>query len=62
MNINKIIKNIKEGKDNYFCKEHFHSSNMADYTLLSYTIRDMVEVYGINEVEAAEIIQALITC
>ena len=32
---------------------------MADYTLMSTTIEDMVAVYDINEVEAADIIQSL---
>ncbi len=58
--IKEIIKNIKEGKDKYFGYSHFCLSNMQDYTLMSETIKDMVAVYDINEVEAGEIIQGLI--
>ena len=55
----KIIQDIKSGEDEYFGYGHFHTSNMSDYTLMSSTIGDMVAVYNINEVEAADIIQAL---
>ena len=57
--IEKIIKNIKEGKDDYFSYGHFHSSNISDYDLMRYTIEDMVYTYGINEFEAIEVIEAL---
>jgi len=57
--INKIEKDIISGEDKYFGYSHFHSSNMADNTLMSFTISDMVSVYDINEVEAAEIIMKL---
>lgn len=54
-----IKEDIISGKDEYFGYSHFDASNMADYTLMSTTIEDMVAVYGINEVEAAEIIEYL---
>jgi len=54
-----IIKDIMDGTDLYFGYAHFDSSNMADYTLMSTTISDMVSVYGIREEEAAEIVQEL---
>jgi hypothetical protein len=57
--LNKIIAEIRAGTDKFFGVAHFHNSNMADYTLMSSTIEDMVAVYDINEVEAGEIIQAL---
>jgi len=50
---------IIKGTDKYFGYSHFDASNMADYTLMSSTIEDMVAVYHINEVEAAEIISYL---
>ena len=55
----KIINDIKTGTDKYFSYGHFDSSNMADYSMMSDTIRDMVSVYGISEEEAADIVQAL---
>lgn len=54
-----IIKGITDGTDEYFGYAHFDASNMADYTLMSSTIEDMVNVYGIGEHDAADIIQAL---
>lgn len=57
--IQTIIRDIVSGKDPYFGRAHFHVSNMADYTLMSHTIRDMVGVYGINEEQAVQIIEAL---
>lgn len=57
--VKKIIQEIIDGKNEYFGYSHFGSSNMADYTLMSYTIRDLTSVYDINEVQAGEIIQAL---
>jgi hypothetical protein len=57
--IRKIIEDIKSGSDQYFSYKHFHSSNMADYSLMSSTINDMVAVYGISEEDAANIVQAL---
>ena len=57
--VDQIIKDIRSGKDKYFSYGHFHSSNMADYDTMKYTIEDIVAVYGISEVEAADIIQAL---
>ena len=57
--VEKIIVNIRNGSDRYFGYGHFHQSNMADYMLMSTTIEDMVNVYGINEVEAADIISTL---
>jgi hypothetical protein len=57
--VEKIQEDIISGKDSYFGYAHFHSSNMADYTLMSSTISDMVQVYEIEESQAAEIVQAL---
>ena len=59
-NVDRIIKGIMDKTDAYFGYAHFSASNMADYTLMSHTIRDMATVYGINEHEAGEIIQTLI--
>ena len=56
---NKIMDNIINGTDEYFGYSHFHASNMADYTLMSATIEDMVSVYDINEIQAGEIISLL---
>jgi len=55
----KIIEDIISGEDNYFGYAHFHISNMADFTLMSSTISDMVAVYNIREEDAIEIIKAL---
>jgi len=55
----KIINDIRKGLDPFFGLSHFHTSNMADYELMSSTISDMTSVYGINEEEAASIIQTL---
>ena len=57
--VNKIVEDITSGQDKYFGMGHFHISNMTDYTLMSSTIEDMINVYDINEVQAADIIQAL---
>jgi len=59
MNKEEIIDSIIKGENEYFGYEHFDSSNMADYTLMSTTIEDLVSVYPINEVEAADIIATL---
>ena len=56
----RIIKEIKEDKNDYFCYGYFHKSNMADYTTMRYTIQDLVDVYDINEFEAVDIVTALI--
>ena len=58
--IDKIIGDITAGRDKFFGLGHFHNSNMADYTLMSNTINDMVAVYDIDEVEAGLIIEALL--
>ncbi len=57
--VDEVIKSIESGEDQYFGVAHFHVSNMADYTLMSTTISDMVGVYDINEEEAVQIIEAL---
>ena len=57
--VKKIIQEIIDGKNEYFGYSHFSASNMADYTLMSYTIRDLTSVYDINEIQAGEIIQSL---
>ena len=54
-----IIDSIVKGENEYFGYSHFDASNMADYTLMSYTIKDLASVYDINEMQAVEIIQAL---
>ena len=54
-----IEERIIAKEDKYFGYGHFDKSNMADYTLMSTTIEDMVAVYNIDEVEAAEIITHL---
>lgn len=54
-----IRDDIISGEDKYFGYAHFAASNMADYTLMSTTIEDMVAVYGIEESQAAEIIMYL---
>jgi hypothetical protein len=54
-----IIQGIMDGTDEYFGYAHFDASNMADYTLMSTTIEDIVNVYGIEPSEAADIVQAL---
>lgn len=59
MNTSEIIESIKNGTNELWSYEHFHSSNMADYTLMSCTISDLVGIYGIDEAEAVDIIQAL---
>ena len=59
MNAEEIIDSIVAGENEYFDHAHFHSSNMADYTLMSTTIEDLVSVYPINEVEAADVVQSL---
>lgn len=59
MKVNDIVKNILDGTDKYFGYAHFDASNMADYTLMSSTINDMVAVYDINECQAVDVIQAL---
>ena len=57
--LDKIIKGIMDKTDTSFGYAHFSASNMADYTLMSHTIKDMAYVYEINEHEAGEIIQSL---
>ena len=57
--IARIEEGIIAGTDKYFGYDHFHESNMADYTLMSYAIRDITEVYGILPEEAAEIVSHL---
>jgi len=59
--IEKIINSIKENKNEYFSKSHFHISNMSDYTLMEYTIKDLIILYDIQETDAAEIIESCIT-
>ena len=58
-NVSNIIARIKAGDDQYFGYEHFHVSNMSDYSIMSDTINDMVAVYNIDETQAADIIQSL---
>ena len=57
--VQKIIESIVNGTNEYFGYSHFHSSNMADYTLMNSTIGDLTSVYPIEESQAGEIIQAL---
>jgi len=57
--VNKIVNEVLKAKNKYFDYAHFDSSNMADFTLMSTTISDLVSVYPIDEVEAGEIISQL---
>ena len=57
--LDKIKKDIIQGKDDNFCYSHFDKSNMADYTLMSSTIEDMVYCYNIDEVEASNLVNDL---
>ncbi len=59
MKIKEIAKRIKTGDDKYFGYSHFDASNMADYSLMSSTIEDMMSVYDIDEDEAAALIMML---
>ena len=59
MKIQEIIDKIKKGEDEYFSYEHFCLDNMSDYNTMKWTIEDMMSVYNITEVEAAEIVQVL---
>ena len=59
VDIAEIIKSIKERRNEYFSYNHFSTSNMSDYSLMQSTIEDLVSLYGINEVDAGEIVQAL---
>ena len=59
MKVREIIESITNGDNEYFGYSHFDAYNMADYTLMSHTIRDLTSVYDINEMEAGEIIEAL---
>ena len=54
-----IVNSIMSKHDPYFDYAHFALGNMKDYTLMSSTINDIAQVYDINEVEAAEIVQEL---
>jgi len=54
-----IINDIRKGIDPYFGLSAFRASNMADYELMSSTMSDMMNVYKINENDAADIIQTL---
>jgi hypothetical protein len=54
-----IIDSIRNNTNEYFGYGHFHTSNMADYTMMSSTMQDLVDVYGIDESQASEIVQAL---
>lgn len=54
-----IIKSILDGTNQYFGYAHFDISNMSDYQMMSDTINDLTAVYGINEVESAEIVTSL---
>ena len=59
MKVKDIEKRIREGRDPYFDYGHFDKSNMSDYTLMSTTISDMVELYDINEEEAVNLVTLL---
>lgn len=59
MNKNQIIKSIIDGSNEYFGYSHFDVSNMADYQMMSDTINDLTAVYGINEIESADIVSYL---
>jgi hypothetical protein len=57
--VEKIIEDIKSGADDAFGYSHFDVSNMADYSLMSNTIQDMVDCYGISHEDGVTIVQAL---
>jgi len=57
--ISEIINSIREGRNEYYSYSHFSLDNMHDYTLMSSTINDLAAVYHIDEVQAADIVQAL---
>jgi len=54
-----IIESILKKENPYFSYKHFSLSNMSDYTLMKSTIEDLSNVYNIDEVVAAEIVQKL---
>jgi len=55
-----IIANIKSGKDPYYDYSYFDAYNMSDSTLMSSTIDDIARLYGLDEAEAADVVQELI--
>ena len=54
-----IIDSILKGENPYFSYKHFLSSNMSDYSLMKGTIEDLRDVYDIDELVAADIVQKL---
>jgi hypothetical protein len=54
-----IIDSIRSGTNQYWGLGHFHISNMSDYDMMSSTVDDLVSIYDINELQAADIISAL---
>jgi hypothetical protein len=54
-----IINSILKGENPYFSYKHFLSSNMSDYSLMKGTIEDLRDVYDIDELVAADIVQKL---
>lgn len=59
MNVTDIIHLIRENESSYFGYSHFDRSNMADYDMMKDTVRDLIDVYDVDEQQAADIIQTL---
>ena len=59
MTINEIIDSIRIDDNDYWRYSHFSAGNMKDYTLMTSTINDLSAFYGIDQVEAGEIVLAL---
>ena len=55
----KIVQSIAKNKNKYFELSHFAPINMADATLMKYTIRDLRAVYKISYMDATAIIRIL---
>jgi len=54
-----IINSIVNNTNDYYSYAHFAAANMADYTLMSSTIKELAAVYPISQFEAAEVVEAL---
>jgi len=55
----KIVKEIKEDKNEYFSYACFDKRNMKDYPLMSAYIKDLIDVYDIRAEDAIDIVTAL---
>ncbi len=54
-----VVQGIQSGNDENFGIKHFCYSNMSDYATFSYTVQDLCDMYGLNEHEAIDVIEAL---